>query len=295
MNCSSFNAGAFLRVLSRLPEAPPAEGPRPALLCGIAALSAARPSALPDTRAGGLGARLNRRYLRIRAVQDALGKLDFNKAKPGTALDDFVFAQTDFSRYKKITAEDFSLFDAGLDDFDDDFFTKNFGLDREKTAALIGSAYKRIGAFYYLNRESNLRNPLLMAAMRSLHTSTAFRPAITGEELLAEITAALRRLAAYGAVTEDFDAGGLSPAEGPSPVRGLSPAGGLSPAVYYDFLKLLDGSALSHADGMITTLAVEPPSGSGNGPVLKGTFHPCGKAYTVRLAACCACGFLRRQ
>jgi hypothetical protein len=259
MNYSNFNVADFLRALSRLPEALAGEGPYPGLLRDIAALSAARPSALPDTRAGGLGARLKRRYLRIRAVQDALEKLNFNKAKPGTALDDFVFAETDFSIYKKIAAEDFCLFDAGLDDFDDDFFTKSFGLGREKTAAVIGSAYKRIGAFYYLNRESHLRNPLLMAAVRTLHTSIAFRPVITGEELRAEIAAA------FGAAPGNFD------------------------AVYYDFLEPLDGSAVSHTDGMITSLVFEPPvgavfSGGGKGPAIRGTFHPQGKAYTIRLA-----------
>jgi hypothetical protein len=64
-------------------------------------------------------------------------------------------------------------------------------------------------------------------------------------------------------------------------------------AVYYDFLKLLDGSAVSHADGMITLLAVESMAGpgmgaaftdSGKGPALKGIFHPYGKAYSLRLA-----------
>jgi hypothetical protein len=265
MNYLSYNVADFLRALNRIPEAPVVERPRSGLLRGIAALSAARPSALPDTRAGGLGARLNRRYLRIRAVQDALGKLNFNKAKPGTALNDFVFAETDFSIYKKIAAEDFSLFDAGLDDFDDDFFTKNFGMGREKTAAVIGSAYKRIGAFYYLNRESHLRNPLLMAVMRTLHTSTAFKPIIIGEELRAEIAVALRCLAAHGAAPGNFD------------------------AVYYDFLEPLDGSAVSHTDGMITSLAFEPLAGAvfadgGKGPALMGTFHPQGKAYTIRLA-----------
>jgi hypothetical protein len=265
MSCSNFNAEAFLRAFGRAPEALSAEGSHFPLLHGIAALSSARPSALPLAQAGKLGSRLNRRYLRIRAVQDALGKLNFNKAKPGTALNDFVFEQTDFSLYKKIAAEDFSLFDTGLADFDDDFFTENFGVGREKTAALIASAYKRIGAFYYLNRESHLHNPLLMALMRNLHTSLAFRPVITGKELLAEFTGAFRRPVAPG----DFA------------------------VVYYEFLKLLDGSAVSHADGMITLLVVEPKAGpgmgaaftdSGKGPALKGIFHPRGKAYTLHLA-----------
>ncbi|MDR0586240.1 MAG: hypothetical protein LBG26_03275, partial [Treponema sp.] len=147
MNSSNFDAAAFLRALGTLP----AKAPRPGLLLGIASLTAARGGdrtapqvpALPSDRAGPLGARLNRRYLRVRTVQDELGKLDFEKAKPGAALDDFVFEQTDFSMYKKIGAEDFSLFSAGLEDYDDDFYAGSFRMDREKTGTVINSAYRR--------------------------------------------------------------------------------------------------------------------------------------------------------
>ncbi|MDR2661592.1 MAG: hypothetical protein LBC31_01185, partial [Treponema sp.] len=157
MSSSNFDAAAFLRALGTLP----AKAPRPILLLSIASLTAAHdkrmawrvpsalplalppaqssvlplalPSALPADKAGPLGARLNRRYLRVRTVQDELGKLDFEKARPGAALDDFVFAQTDFSVYKKISAEEFGLFSAGLEDYDDDFYAGNFRMDREKT------------------------------------------------------------------------------------------------------------------------------------------------------------------
>ncbi|MDR2051820.1 MAG: hypothetical protein LBP80_00255 [Treponema sp.] len=277
MNSTNFNAAAFLRALGTLP----AKGPRPGLLLGIAALSAASgggradsevPASLPADRAGPLGARLDRRYLRVRTVQDELGKLDFKKAKPGAALDDFVFEQTDFSMYKKIAAGDFGLFSAGLEDYDDDFYAGSFRMDRGKTGTVINSAYRRIGAFYYINQEKHLHNPLLMGIMRTLHTSLAFRPLVGGEELKAEFADVVRYLAANKVIDGKI----FLPA-----VRNFG-------AVYYDLLKLLDGSAVIHGDGMITCLAAEPVTeaafaGAGDILALKGTFHPRNKAYTMRL------------
>ncbi|MDR0709685.1 MAG: hypothetical protein LBF77_06440 [Spirochaetaceae bacterium] len=280
MNSSNFDAAAFLYALGTLP----AKAPRPGLLLGISSLTAAcgggRPapqvppvlsSALPVDRAGPLGARLNRRYLRIRTVQDELGKLDFEKARPGATLDDFVFEQTDFSVYKKINAGEFSLFNAGLEDYDDDFYTGTFRMDRGKTGALINSVYRRIGAFYYLNRKKHLHNPLLMAVMRTLHTSLVFRPLVTGEELMGEFTGIVRYLAANKVIDEKI----------------FFPALQNFNAVYRDFLKLLDGSAVLHADGMVTTLAAEQVTEAafpGGGKIaLKGIFHPRNKAYTMRL------------
>ena len=274
MNSTNFNAVAFLRALGTLP----AKGPRPVLLPGIASLTAARgggrtaPAPLAADRAGTLGARLNRRYLRIRAVQDELGKLDFEKAKPGAALDDFVFEQTDFSMYKKIGAEDFSLFSAGLEDYDDDFYAGSFRMDREKTGTLINSEYRRIGAFYYINQEKHLHNPLLMAVMRTLHTSLAFRPLVTEEELKAEFAGVVRYLAAKKVIEEKI----------------FFPAVQNFNAVYCDLLKLLDGSAVIHGDGMITNLEVEPLTDAASPGTekifaLKGIFHPRNKAYTMRL------------
>jgi hypothetical protein len=274
MNSTNFDAAAFLRALGTLP----AKSPQPGLLLGIASLAAARsdggwaPPQVPVDRAGPLGARLNRRYIRVRTVQDELGKLDFEKARPGAALDDFVFEQTDFSVYKKIDAGEFNLFSAGLEDYDDDFYAGTFRMGREKTGALINSAYKRIGAFYYINQEKHLHNPLLMAVMRTLHTSLAFRPLVSGEELRDEFTAVVQYLAANKVIEE----------------KTFSPALQNFNAVYYDFLKLLDGSAVLHADGMVTALAAgsvtEAASAGGAGIALKGIFHPRNKAYTMCLA-----------
>jgi hypothetical protein len=144
-------------------------------------------------------------------------------------------------------------------------------MDREKTGTVINSAYKRIGAFYYINQEKHLHNPLLMAVMRTLHTSLAFRPLVTGEELRGEFTGVVQYLAANKVIEEKI----------------FFPALQNFNAVYGDFLKLLDGAAVLHADGMITTLAAEPVTEAafpGGGKItLKGIFHPRNKAYTMRL------------
>jgi hypothetical protein len=258
MNSSNFNAPVFLRALGTLP----AEAPRPVLLPGIAALLDGAEQAIPAERAGRLGERLHRRYLRVRMVQDELGKLNFKKAKPGDALDDFVFKQTDFSMYKKIRDEDFSLFTAGLEDFDDSFYVNSFRMDREKTASVINGAYKRIGAFYYIKQEQNLYNPLLMAMIRTLHTSLAFAPLVTREELRAEFISVVNYLTENKVVEE----------------KAFLPATQNFTSVYAEFLSLLDGKSVMHNDGMVTTLAVE------QSPVLKGTFHPREKAYSMVLA-----------
>jgi hypothetical protein len=277
MNSSSFNAAAFLRALGTLP----AESPRPRLLLGIAALSADNGKAggsntaqpVPTAQAGLLGARLNRRYLRVRTVQDELGKLNFEKAKPGVALDDFVFEQTDFSMYKKIGEEEFSLFTAGLEDFDDSFYTGSFRMDRKKTGRVVNGAYKRIGGFYYIKQEQQLYNPLLMAVMRTLHTSLAFVPLVTPEELRAEFLAVVHYLTENKVVEKQT----------------FLPAMESFNAVYSTLLELLDGAAVLHGDNMVTTFTVEPAKAAAlargeSGPILKGVFHPRDKAYTMRLA-----------
>jgi hypothetical protein len=281
MSFTNFDVVSFLRALDVLP----AGCPRPCLLSGFAALSGVSGGVLVSTagpRAGGLvlpvggagvlGARLDRRYLRVRAVQDALGGLDFERVRPGAALDDFVFEQTDFSWYKKISVEDFGLFDVGLEDYDDGFYVGSFGMDRERIGAVIHAAYRRIGGFYYLNRERYLYDPLLMAVMRTLHTSLAFRPLVTGGELWAE----------FVGVVECFAANNMD-------VKIFAPALQDFGAVFCDLLGLLDGSAVIHGDGMITALVVGLSAevvlaGAGGVPVLKGTFYPRNKAYTMCLA-----------
>ncbi|MDR3336997.1 MAG: hypothetical protein LBT16_07310 [Treponema sp.] len=267
MNSTNFNIPAFLRALGTLPQ-----DCRPALLRGVAALAAAKQpeaesaeQAAPVERVGRFGERLNRRYLRVRAVQDELGKLNFKKAKPGAALDDFVFEQTDFSAYKKIGLEEFSLFSAGLEDFDDSFYARSFRMDRKKTENVINGAYKRIGGFYYIKQEQYLYNPLLMAVIRTLHTSLAFAPVVSQGELRAEFLNVVRYLeenrviekGAFLSATENFN------------------------PVYRELLELLGGRALLHSDGMATTLSVEKDD---KGLILKGCFNPRDKAYTMVLA-----------
>jgi hypothetical protein len=194
-------------------------------------------------------------------VQDELGKLNFKKAKPGAALDDFVFEQTDFSAYKKIHDEEFSLFTVGLEDFDDSFYVNAFRMDRKKIEGVINGAYKRIGGFYYIKQEQQLYNPLLMAVIRTLHTSLAFVPLVTQEELRAEFLCVVKYLVQSGVVAEET----------------FLPATENFIPVYADLVQVLNSKSVVHGDGMVTAFTVE------EGPVLKGTFHPRDKANTVIL------------
>ncbi|GHV87868.1 hypothetical protein AGMMS50267_02280 [Spirochaetia bacterium] len=262
----------------------------------IAANVAGAAAAIMVTRSGLIGERLHRRYLRICAVQDELGKLDFNKAKPGAALNDFVFDQADFSVYKKITAEAFSLFSGpGLDDFGAPFFAKAFALDREKTGALVNNAYRRIGAFYYIKQEKLLFNPLLMAVMRTLHTSLEFTPVFTGAEILTECTALLRYLTEKNIVGAEIlsclSQAGESTSTGIKRTCGPTTCG---PMLFFRLLEALDGVCLEHPDGMKTELSAvkatvpapsQPAASAATDTriTLKGTFHPRGKAYTIPL------------
>jgi hypothetical protein len=214
---------------------------------------------------GLIGERLHRRYLRICAVQDELGKLDFTKTKPGAALKDLVFDQADFSVYKKISAENFALFSGpGLDDFGPPFFAKAFALDREKVGSLINNAYQRIGAFYYIKQEKLLFNPLLMAVMRTLHTSLEFAPVFTGEEIRTECTALLHYLMGKNIVEKE-----------------ILPFLPQIKLIFFRLLEALDGVSLEHPDGMKTELSAVRAADTRI--TLKGTFHPRGKAYTIPL------------
>jgi hypothetical protein len=64
--------------------------------------------------------RLNRLYHRLCRLQEELGRLDLKKAKPdvslgsapgivsGSAIEDFIFSQIDFSRYREISENYFT-------------------------------------------------------------------------------------------------------------------------------------------------------------------------------------------
>ncbi|GHV82139.1 hypothetical protein AGMMS49991_06970 [Spirochaetia bacterium] len=260
------DVSALLRILGALPP----DAPQIPVLQSLAWLTNSTATPLHSILITG---RLHRRYLRICTVQDELGKLDFNKARPGTALNDFVFDQADFSVYKKVSTEAFSLFSGpGLNDFGAPFFTKAFALDREKVGALIGNAYQRIGAFYYIKQEKLLFNPLLMAVMRTLHTSLEFAPIFTGEEILTECTALLRYLVEKNSAETEI----LSFLH-----QGIKRTCG--PMIFFRLLEALDGLSLEHPDGMKTELSAVKAD---TRITLQGIFHPRSKAYTIPLVVC---------
>lgn len=195
---------------------------------------------------------LQRRYLRIRFVCAELARLDFSKVKPGTAFQDFVFDHIDFSLYRSIGAEEFSLFSPlGLEDFADDYLQTAFSLDRRGIAALIKGAYCQDGDHYTLKQEKLLLNPLLMAIMRTLHSSLRFAPLLSAGALERECPGML-----------------------PQDIQGF----------YGSLLKTLDGARFEHPDGMQTALSLRPGAPeSPETPVLMGIFRPGNKAYTIAL------------
>jgi hypothetical protein len=237
----------FLAGIAGLP--PDARGELP-VLADIAALCAA---AVPAGREswGPVLRGLDRRYLRVRFVQGELERLDFRKAGEDAAFNDFVFDQIDFTAYREIADEQFALFSGeGIGDFEGAFLERAFHLDGEKIKTLIAGAYTRAGGFYHIKREGLLSDPLLMSLLRTLQTSLSFAPLFTADAVLGEC----RRLSGF-------------PADG---------------RLYDSLLKAAHGAAFVHADGMRTELAAVQEEGA---LTLRGVFHPCGKAYTITLAA----------
>jgi hypothetical protein len=258
------------RFLSGLAALPPDMREKLPVLTDIAALCAGTPPAGPGAERGAAAQRgpvrwgLDRRYLRICFVQSELERLDFRKAGTGVMFDDFVFDQIDFSAYKKISEEDYSLYSReGLEDFEAPFFTRNFRLSRESVLALIGGAYTRAGGFYCIKQEKMLSNPLLMSVLRTLQTSLEFAPLFTKEAVREECRTVLRFLCPGGG-TE----GGLHREDGPD-------------RLFAFLLRALHGVSAVHPDGMKTGLSALQ---EGKALLLRGTFRPQGKAYTIRLA-----------
>ncbi|MDR2743275.1 MAG: hypothetical protein LBB98_14160 [Treponema sp.] len=255
------------RFLSGLAALPPDMPGKPPFLTDIAALCAGTLGAEPNAAAlwGPVRRGLNRRYLRIRFVQSELERLDFKKAGPGVMFNDFVFDQIDFSVYKKISEEDYSLYSReGLEDFEAPFFMRNFRLSREKIQALIGRAYTRIGGFYYLMQEKLLSNPLLMSALRTLQTSLEFAPLFTKETIRDECRATTCFLDLCGETARD------------AAFRQEEEPGRL----FTFLIRALHGASMIHPDGMKTDLSTLQEEKT---VMLRGTFHPQGKAYTMTL------------
>jgi hypothetical protein len=234
-----------------------------------------------------MAARLNRRYLRISFVQEELGKLDFKKAKSGTAFDDFVFDQTDFSTYNKIDEETFrQLYIDGFGDFSGAFFEKAFGISREAALAAVKDGYQKTGVFFS-RREPGMPDSsggfprfLLLSIMRTLQTSLDFLPLITAEEALTECNALIRFLQKEP----------RSPAEPWSPMEPLIEAESFFHLarnfnVFFGCLiHSLHNAVFVHSDGMETLLTAGPGRGeAAENLTLYGAFHPAGKAYTIPL------------
>jgi hypothetical protein len=232
---------AFGKVLENLP-------PEPSLPIPLLREFAHPPAA----KNGLLWKRLERRYLRLCAVQEELGRLDFKKAGGSVSFGDFVFSQTDFSRYAKISARDFALYTEGLEDFGDPFFTENFRISRAETAQTINRSFRESDGFYLLRRPG----PVILAIMRTLETSTAALPLVRPEEISGEMKA----LCGYLGIEAD-----LLPGE---------KAGAFLAWLF----GRLDKTAVTHADGAETLLF------TGENGSLMGTFKPGGKAWTVTLA-----------
>jgi hypothetical protein len=249
-----------LRLLRALPEELALEMP---VLSDIAALGNPGGAGGAGRSAPGIiRRRLDRRYARICVVYRELGKLDFNKARPGIGLEDMVFAQTDFDAYRKISREDFNaFFDEGLEDFEDSFYKYNLMMGRDAVRRAIARWYKPEGGCHVYTGG----NPLLLGIMRSLHTALDFAPLIRSGEALEECAFLIRFLRAKSAVAEDA----------------LSSLAQNQDLLFSALLRSLHGAKAIHPDGMSVSLFIQEGS---DPPVLYGTFLPENKPHTIRLA-----------
>ncbi|AEF82220.1 hypothetical protein [Leadbettera azotonutricia] len=230
-----------LMILENLPDDPSLAIP---LLRELASL----PVWTGNPANGLIKQRLERRYTRLCRIQGDLGRLDFTRAKAGS-FDDFVFSQTDFLKYQKIDEEDFLFYSEAPEDYDDDFFAKNFKIDRKTAKQMIIKCYAANDKTFTLNKA----NPVILAVMRTLETSLEMLPLFAETEILKE----LKTLYGY------LEAGPF-------------PAG--SAAGFFRFLvQRLDKCSIIHKDGMETKLSVSPEG------ALKGTFRPGGKPWTLVL------------
>ena len=194
--------------------------------------------------------RLDRVYLRMRRVQEELGRLDLRKAAPGVSAEDFIFSSIDFSKYREIEAEYFeTLFSAGYEDFDEGFLEKNVGLGRGEIKSLIEKSYKKTAGVYRIQNE----NPVILSVMRSLEMSLETMPLFTAGEIEEE----LKKLKA---LAQGERSGGKL-------MNGMK-------KLYALLVTGLDGAVFTHRDGMKTKLFL---AGQGN---LSGTFTPAGKPWT---------------
>jgi hypothetical protein len=195
---------------------------------------------------GPIKRRLERFYMRLCQVSSELGKLDLKKAAAQSAagkqtLEDFVYNQIDFSRYKVMPEKEFErLFPEGLSDFADEFIAKTLSLGREEIEQAIRKSYQKTDGNYHLQRE----NPIILSAMRMLETSLENVPLFSAAEIAREIES-------------------LPEIMKPKIKR-----------LYPHLVSNLNGADNVHKDGEVTKLSI---GASGD---LLGTFHPGGKAWT---------------
>jgi hypothetical protein len=235
----------FLDYIQSINESMPFYASIPILreLTGLAADAA-------QAETGPVKKRINRLYLRLCRLQEELGHLDLKKAKPnislGLSLEDFIFSNIDFSRYREINENYFTtLFSEGLADFGEGFLRKNLNRGRSEIETLIEGSYKKGEGVYRIEKES----PLVLSIMRTLETSLDTLPLLSLEE-----------------ITQELD---LIPAK----------YGGREnqEKLYSLLVTSLDGISITHDDGMTTKLFI---SDSGE---LSGTFRPADKPWTLVL------------
>ena len=194
--------------------------------------------------------KINRHYYRLCRVQEDLGRLDFKKAAAGVSVEDFVFSQIDFSRYREMPARDFErLFPEGLMDFGEAFLKDNFGFGREEIQSLIERSYKKEEGLYKIRQES----PLILSVMRTLDTSLE-NSSLFGPE---EISGELQTLSGF--------LGSSGTSAGRLPEVGQ---------IYPGLVSGLDGLTITHDDGMKTNLFISPQGD------LSAIFRPGNKAWT---------------
>ena len=228
--------------------------------------------------------RLERRYRRLCFVQGELMRLNSLKAAekaagldsgavknpaPASSFEDFVFANMNFNRYKKIPDADFNFYIDGIDDFDNLFFLKNFKIDAAEAEAAIISAYKKSDSFYCLGR----MNPLILSLMRTLETSLETAALAREEEIISELNALYSFLS--------FEKKQPPPAANAAEGKAAASAGIFSHenvSQFYTFLiGGLDGLVFVHSDGSKTRLFLNPEKR------LVGTFLPGNKPWTMPL------------
>lgn len=214
--------------------------------------------------------KMESRYRRVAFVQQSLEQADWkvmehmsrvssrvSKAKPEMCFEDFMFAQTDFSIYDKIDAEDFTLlYIDGLDDLPDDFYTKMFSKEKNEIRKIISARYKPVDGFYISDG-----NPLLIPIMRSIHTSLDFASFPNQNQFIYEMETLFDFLNKNAYLPEIFFQYLVQEEDD----------------LFCNLLILLDGINVLHDNMIISRFFVAEEKSK---TALFAVFNPSGKAYT---------------